>query len=190
VHENATIYSPIQYIYIWLTGGRKKSSTQKNLADCLSSHRSNQGHKQSAGRVSKKRHGRKWERWEAILAKRQERDEIIVRHWILNERTGFNPYDWFPGRLCPGPWDALTVAADCSCVFDCLPAQHYPSRYASVQVRSKKGSFTCMPRARGIGRIPRDRIRRACMRSRIHPIIRNMCMMCTSRSCALDMLPK
>jgi hypothetical protein len=61
---------------------------------------------------------------------------------------------------------------DRSCVFDCLPAQHHPSLYAWVQARSKKGSFTCMSRARGIGRIPRDRIRRACMRSRMHPIIR------------------
>jgi hypothetical protein len=42
--------------------------------------------------LSKKRHGRKWERREGILAKRQERErgEIIVRRLILDERVGFN----------------------------------------------------------------------------------------------------
>ena len=72
-------------------------------------------------------------------------------------------------------WPAVSRPVGCvdrSCVFDCLPAQHHPNRYTWVQARSKKDSFTCMPRARGIGCIPRDRIGRACMRSRMHPIIR------------------
>jgi hypothetical protein len=39
-------------------------------------------------------------------------DRSSTDGWIdVVSRAGHIPYDWFPGRLCPGPWNALTVAA-------------------------------------------------------------------------------
>jgi hypothetical protein len=37
-------------------------------------------------------------------------DFLVLSVLNIGESLGHISYDWFPGRLCSGPWDALTLA--------------------------------------------------------------------------------